>query len=189
MNKDILNLASLPVSDDLAAEVREDDGRIFDGSTDSLTLPERELIELFVSFADLLSLPRSVAEIYGLLFCSADPLNLDDIADRLRISRGSASQGLRFLRNTNAIQPVYLPGERKDHYVAESSLRRALGGFLRERVQPRLEDGGLRLDRIEALLKSQPQLAPHLRERVQRLRTWSQKAKGLMPFLGSVIGP
>jgi DNA-binding transcriptional regulator GbsR (MarR family) len=59
---------------------------------------EREVIELFIRMADVLNLPRSVGEIYGLLFIASEPLCLDDCRLRLNISKGSTSQGLKILR-------------------------------------------------------------------------------------------
>ena len=75
---------------------------------------EREVIELFVRMADVLNLPRSVGEIYGLLFVSSAPLCLDDCRIRLNISKGSTSQGLKILRSFGAIRTVYIPGDRKE---------------------------------------------------------------------------
>jgi len=40
---------------------------------------EVEVIHLFVQFSRALGQPRSVAEIYGLLFASAAPLTMDDL--------------------------------------------------------------------------------------------------------------
>ena len=38
---------------------------------------ERSIIELFVDGVRVIGLPKSVGEIYGLLFASRDPLSLD----------------------------------------------------------------------------------------------------------------
>ena len=54
---------------------------------------ESEVVALFVRVADLLNLPRSVGELYGVLYISEEPLCLDDLRLKLRISKGSTSQG------------------------------------------------------------------------------------------------
>src|SRR2546421_11520943 len=84
---------------------------------------ETEIIDLFVQVSHLLGQPRSLAEIYGLLFISARPLAMDDLIERLQMSKGSASQGLKFLRSVGAVRPVYVPGERRVHYEAVAELR------------------------------------------------------------------
>jgi hypothetical protein len=48
--------------------------------------------------------PKSVGQIYGLLYASPEPLSFSDIVERLEISKGSASQGLQFLRSLGAIK-------------------------------------------------------------------------------------
>ena len=56
---------------------------------------ELEIISIFVRLADLLNLPKTVGEIYGLLFISETPMCLDDLMNKLKISKGSTSQGLK----------------------------------------------------------------------------------------------
>ena len=53
---------------------------------------------MFINFLRIIGLQKSVGEIYGLLFVSAKPLSMDDIMNRLDISLGAASQGLKLLR-------------------------------------------------------------------------------------------
>jgi len=65
---------------------------------------EVEVIQLFVQFSRTVGQPRSIAEIYGLLFVSHQPLTLDDLVERLRLSKGSASQGLKYLRELGAVR-------------------------------------------------------------------------------------
>ena len=72
---------------------------------------QRGVIDLFVRGVRVLGLPKSIGEIYGLLYISSAPLPLDAIVAKLGISKGSASQGLRFLRNLGAVVPVEIEGE------------------------------------------------------------------------------
>ena len=49
-----------------------------------------ESIDFFVRMMSIMGFPRSVGEIYGLLYFSQQPLSMDKIMDKLRISLGSA---------------------------------------------------------------------------------------------------
>ena len=60
-----------------------------DSNSDKLEPIQREVIALFVNGVRVLGLPKSVGEIYGLLFISPEPLALDVIVSRLEISKGS----------------------------------------------------------------------------------------------------
>jgi len=88
------------------------------------------VIHLFVQFSRALGQPRSVAEIYGLLFISHRPLPMDELIRRLELSKGSASQGLRYLLDFGAVRTVYVAGERRTHYEAVAELRNLAGRFL-----------------------------------------------------------
>ncbi len=47
--------------------------------------------------------------------CLPSDTHMDDLMQRLDISLGAASQGLKALRSVGAVKAVYSPGERRDH--------------------------------------------------------------------------
>src|SRR5260370_26161865 len=109
---------------------------------------ETEIIDFFFQLSGLLGQPRSLAEIYGLLFISARPLDMDDLIERLQLSKGSASQGLKFLRNIGAVRMIYVAGDRRVHYEAVAELRNLATRFLREQIVPHLDNSQPRLTRV-----------------------------------------
>ena len=60
--------------------VREDEEEIREFP--SLGPVEVQVIQVFVDGVKVLGFPRSIGEIYGLLFISPDPLSLDDLVQR-----------------------------------------------------------------------------------------------------------
>ena len=153
-----------------------------------LSALELEVVALFVRVADLLNLPRSVGELYGVLFIAEKPMCLDDLRIKLNISKGSTSQGLKILRSFGAIRMVYVPGDRKDFYAAESSLRKIASGFANEQIQPHLESGSDRLERIQDMLKEETDVSGTLHERVERLENWQTRANQILPVVLKLIG-
>jgi DNA-binding transcriptional regulator GbsR (MarR family) len=154
-----------------------------------LTALETEIIDLFVQLSRLLGQPRSLAEIYGLLFISARPLAMDDLIGRLQISKGSASQGLKFLRNAGAVRMVYVPGDRRAHYEAVAELRNLTTRFLREQIVPHLDSGHARLEKIAAMVKSLPQEErSRINGRVTMLQSWSRRGRRFLPVVLKVLG-
>jgi DNA-binding transcriptional regulator GbsR (MarR family) len=105
---------------------------------------EVEVIHLFVQFAGSLGQPRSVAEIYGLLFCSYRPLAMDEFIERLNMSKGSTSQGLKYLQDLGAIRTVYVAADRRTHYESVTELRKVAGRFLRQQILAQFEDNDSR---------------------------------------------
>lgn len=150
---------------------------------------EREVIAFFTRMADVLNLPRSVGEIYGILFVSTNPLCLDDCRLRLNISKGSTSQGLKILRSFGAIRVVYIPGDRKDYYVAETSLRKIASGFAQEQIQPHVASGEDRVSRIRELLEEhESEQKDALEEKVELLENWQRRAGKTLPLILKLIG-
>jgi DNA-binding transcriptional regulator GbsR (MarR family) len=144
---------------------------------------EKEVIDLFVRMAGVLNLPRSVGELYGLLFISPEPLCINDCMKKLNISKGSTSQGLKILRSFGAVKTVYVPGERRDFFEAESGLRQIVTGFVNEQVRPHLENGKERMRRLDELVESSdPEQREFFTDRVDRLKGWQKRANLLLPF-------
>ena len=173
-----------------------------------LTPIEAQFIELFVAATEVLGVPRSLGEIYGVIFASPQPASFQHIVDRLGISKGSVSQGLRMLRNFGAIRTVYLPGDRRDHFVPETELRTLVGGLLRDRIYPHLDEGRRRLEQVRTqvseggaagLLRpgadgaapAGAQVAADLdvlRARVEKLESWRKKGALVLPIITRVLG-
>ncbi len=141
---------------------------------------EREVITVFARGAQVLGLPKSVGSIYGILFLSPQPLSMDGIMDRLGISLGSASQGLRQLKSFKAVQAISIPGQRKDFYEAETEFRKLAFGFLREEVFPGLQSAADTARRVRPLLADIDDYAEHYRSRLDKLDRWSGLGSGFL---------
>jgi len=167
-----------------------DDRRADAASPDTgLAALEADVIELFVQFSRVLGQPRSIAEIYGLLFISAQPLTLDDLVDRLQLSKGSASQGLKFLRELGAVRPVAVADARRVHYEAVAELRNLAGNFLSQQIAAHLSDSDARLERI--LVQAQTLTGSgrkHVQARVKTLQSWEKNGRRVLPFLLKMLG-
>jgi DNA-binding transcriptional regulator GbsR (MarR family) len=157
--------------------------------TAQLTPLETEIIDFFVQLSRVLGQPRSLAEIYGLLFISGRPLAMDDLIERLQLSKGSASQGLRFLCNIGAARMVYVPGERRTHYEAVAELRNLATRFLRDQIVPHLDNGQARLERIVEMVKqlSPPERA-RINGRVRMLQSWERQGRRFLPLVVRMLG-
>jgi DNA-binding transcriptional regulator GbsR (MarR family) len=151
---------------------------------------DRKIVDLFVDGVRVIGLPKSIGEIYGLLFISREPLSLDDLVIRLGISKGSASQGLRMLRGLGAVKASDGNGGRRTYYEPEISLKRLVGGFIREQVVPHLKSGRSKLKELEAVVGeiSDPAEREFLRDRADRLDAWFQRGGVVLPLLQKILG-
>ena len=150
-----------------------------------------EIISVFVRLLHVIGLPKSAGEIYGLLFTSVVPMVFEEVAAKLEMSNGSVSQGLRMLRALGAVQKAYVPGDRRDHYLAETDIHKLAAGFLRENVEHHLLGGEARLSRLCSLVShadpGQDPTRDFLEERVEMLKTWNQQARVILPMIVQVL--
>ena len=163
-----------------------------EGSHPELDPLERQVVDVFVDGVRVLGLPRSIGEIYGLLFISRVPLALDDLVSRLNISKGSVSQGLRTLKSLGAVSEAIGNGgtERRTYYEPAVELKRLVGGFIREQIRPHLESGKTKIRRL-AETASEVHDAEHrvfLSERIHRLEQWMHSGGQLLPILQKILG-
>jgi len=109
----------------------------------------QRFVDAWGSMGTLWGINRSVARVHALLMASGDPVSLDEIAERLGISKGNASMSLRELRTFGVIRPVRVPGDRKDYYVAEPDIWAMFFRILAVRKQRELDPA---VDAVQALL-------------------------------------
>ena len=145
----------------------------------------------FAEIVQLFGVPKSVGQIYGLLYASPEPLGFTASVERLEISKGSASQGLQLLRALGAINEA----EQKEgtnrgvSYEPELSLRQLVTGILRERIAPTAGAGADRLKHLKQLAVQSPDHVAFYLERVTRLTTWSKRFITVLPLISALLGP
>lgn len=105
--------------------------------------------------------PRTAGRMLGLLLLAPGELSIDEIAERLRLSRAGVSTNARQLEQYGVAERVSRPGDRRDFYRAAPELERTL---LRHRME--------RLAQVGALLEAGTATPAARDERVRgRLRT------------------
>ncbi len=157
-----------------------------------LTPFEAEIVAVFADLVTLLGLPKSMGEIYGLIFASPEPLAFIVIEQKLNLSKGSVSQGLRSLRELGAIQAVAGESDRRERWAATVELRKLIGTILRERLVPYLERQDHRLAKADILLAQEaaavsPDQLKALRSRLGKLETWQSRARTVLPLVGKML--
>ena len=151
---------------------------------------EAQVIGFFCDGVRMLGLPKSIGEIYGLLYVSREALSLDDLVTRLGISKGSASQGLKMLRELGAVREADGVAGRRVYYEPDVELKRLVGGFIKEQVRPHLASGEEKLANLKAMVREMPGDArsDFYTGRLERLTRWSKRAKILLPIIQKFLG-
>lgn len=105
--------------------------------------PLSPLVRSFVShFGEMGSrwgINRTVGQIYALIFVSPQPLNADDIAERLEFSRSNVSMGLKELQSWRLVNLRHLPGDRREYFDAPSDAWEIFRTLAEERRRREIE--------------------------------------------------
>lgn len=81
-----------------------------------------------------------MAQLYALLYLSNKPLSLNDMVERLKISKGSASINMRALERYGAARRVWVKGSRKDYYEAETDIEKVAINSIKSMIRGRIDD-------------------------------------------------
>lgn len=151
---------------------------------------QQQVVDFFVDGVRVLGMPRSLGEIYGLLFISSKPLSLDDLVQKLGISKGSASQGLRTLKTLGAVREAQNINDRRAYYEPATDLKRLVGGFISEQIRPHLNSGKSKLRQLRQTvpLYTDPTEQAFLKERIERLESWMKRGGQVLPILQKILG-
>lgn len=142
-----------------------------ENNENKLSAGELAALQPWVLLADQLGAPRSIGQLYGLLFLSKHALSAQDCSMRLVISRSSAGQGLRVLRDLGAIKSTFIPGDRSERFVIEPDLGVLLKGMISGRIIPALNHFFQSMSELEAIEKPKGFYS----ERLHKLKRWEGK--------------
>ena len=152
------------------------------------------MIELGGRICQVLGLPRSTGQIFGLLYLSTEPLSLNKMSAMLGISKGSASTGTRQLAAWGAIRKVWVPGERRAYYEVVEDLGQLIRGSYNNLLKPRIQSSKDRLATLKFNLieDNQSGAIPFkkkeiLEERIQSLEKVHKRLIQSLPLAEKII--
>jgi DNA-binding transcriptional regulator GbsR (MarR family) len=152
---------------------------------DNLAAVNRSTISGMGRLARFFGFSEVMGRLYGAALLSPEPLSLDDLAQRLQISKGSVSMNMRSLERWGMATEVWVRGERKKYYKAESDMwqmiRNVLGSRERREVNLALEVLGESVEKLQQagseLTPEEQELAHYYLERIGELQAFFQFAQ------------
>ena len=136
-----------------------------------------------------LGLSRFVVQIYALFYMSPGRLSLEDIAKRLRASKGNVSINMKTLMNWGAVKKIWQRGSRKDFYEANRDVGRIIANKLKTGLRQKIDDVMEGVDEMEKMLNSseagltaeeEKKTYQAYRERIKEIRKISGKVNSLL---------
>lgn len=112
-----------------------------------------ELVEAGGRTAQSFGLSRLFGQLYMLLYMSPEPRSLDELAAELGVSKASVSIASRKLESWGAVRKVWVKGDRRDFYEAETDFRAILNGGLLTSLSKKLDSARVQIERSLALVE------------------------------------
>ncbi|MEZ0327728.1 MAG: GbsR/MarR family transcriptional regulator [Fimbriimonas sp.] len=137
----------------------------------SLTKAQDQFILEWGRMSSSWGINRTMAQIHALLFVTGQALEVNEIMDRLQISRGNASMNLRELMDWGVVRRFRQPGDRKDTYISETDPYQMFIRIVKERKRREIDPT---TDAIREVITKLPEGDPtpgvlELRTRLQGL--------------------
>jgi DNA-binding transcriptional regulator GbsR (MarR family) len=94
------------------------------------------LADQLALFFERFGFRRNLGRLWATLFLAAEPLSQQQLGERLSLSAGLVSSGLKELDHFAMVTTVTTPGERRAYYRAETRLLRIVAAILDKREVP-----------------------------------------------------
>ena len=114
------------------------------------------------------------------------PLDAETICAALDLARSNVSTALKELQGYGIVRRMHMPGDRRDHFVAETELWDMFMAITAERKRREIDPVIAKLAELKARMAANNDLPAHVRERIGRmhdfigtLTSWYGQVRGL----------
>jgi DNA-binding transcriptional regulator GbsR (MarR family) len=133
-----------------------------EGHDPSLRAVNDSMLEGLGRLAEYFGYNKIMGQLYGALILSPEPLSLDDLGDSLQISKASVSMNMRTLEHMGVVREVWVRGDRRKYYEAETDFWKIAINVLSSRELRDLEQALQVLQRsTNQLREAMPDLDKH----------------------------
>lgn len=153
-----------------------------------------QIADLIGGLMELWGFKRIMGRTWSVLYLSAEPLTAADLQRVLQVSAGSVSMTVSDLLQWGVIKKTWVPGDRRDHYVPETSIWKMVSRVFRERelihVREAIEAFRAALLTLQTLAADRESGAPpnaarlrFIADRVQTLLSLAERGQALIELL------
>jgi len=135
-----------------------------------------------------------MAQLYAILYLSGKPMSLNDMVERLKISKGSASVNMRALERYGAARKVWVKGSRRDFYEAEADITMVILNRVKSMTRHRLSEieeiinlSYASLNAVDFSSKEEKDDIKIFRQKLDELNSLHKKGQSLFNLLNSNV--
>lgn len=119
-----------------------------------IEMAQDKFIEGVGKLAESFGMNKFFAQLYAVLYLSNKPLSLDDMAERLRVSKGNISLNIRELENWGIVKNVWVKGSRKDYYEVDPDIKKAFMKKFKSSIQKRIGEVSGMIEEFKEIIGS-----------------------------------
>lgn len=121
---------------------------------DKLVKAQDAFLDRVNQLCNKFGLNNIMGQLYTILYLSNKPLSLDEMAEKIKVSKGSISVNIRELEKWGAVKPVWVKGSRKDYYEANLDIKKIIADRIKSGVQKRISEVDEMLDEFKKVVGS-----------------------------------
>ncbi|WP_242339198.1 GbsR/MarR family transcriptional regulator [Anaeromyxobacter sp. SG66] len=158
----------------------------------ALTRSDLAVADAVGALMELWGFRRQLGRVWAVLFLSERPLAAPELCDRLHISTGLLSMSLAELRHWGVVRTVAVPGDRKEHFEAETNVWRLVANVLRAREKRAVEEALATFERVlhelrAAMADVDPGVKAAARFKVRRLEHLADLCRAALNVLKLLV--
>ena len=149
-----------------------------------------DLINVIGEKAEKFGFSRIAGQLEGLLLFSNKPMSLDEMAERLEVSKGSVSTNIRLLERWKVVRKVYHRGARKNYYEIrgniweiETEIMSTIARDEIERVKSLMSNSESSLEKIKGKSQEEIEEIAFLRERFSEINEYIESVEHILNLL------
>lgn len=159
-----------------------------------LTQVEDVILEKLNQICGKFGLNNIMAQLYATLYLKGRPMSLNEMVERLNISKGSVSVNIRALERYGAVRQVWVKGSRKDYYEAEADIAKVIMERIKSMASRRLSEVDEMvsssysvMDAINGNDDSEDESVKIFKERLERLKNLYEQAKSMYELFNTFL--
>ena len=122
--------------------------------SNKLEQAQDKFLESIGRICDSFGLNKFIAQLYAILYLSDKPLSLDEIVEKLRVSKGNVSINIRVLEKWGAVRNIWVKGSRKDYHEAELDLKKLFTTRVKSFAQNRISEVSTMTDDFKKIIET-----------------------------------
>jgi DNA-binding transcriptional regulator GbsR (MarR family) len=149
-----------------------------------------DLIHVIGEKAEKFGFSRIAGQLEGLLLFTNQPMSLDEMAERLEVSKGSVSTNIRLLERWKVVRKVYHRGARKNFYEIRGNIweieTEIMSSIVKdeiERVKGLMSNCETDLNAIQGTTKEENEEIAFLQQRFFEINEYIESAEHILNLL------